>query len=53
MLILILPARSRQWKRMALPIHVPYAQRMITQKCPPYLNRFQFDAAILALATPR
>ena len=51
--ILILSARSGQWKRMALPIQVHYAQRMITQKCPPYLNRFQFDAVILALATPR
>ena len=25
---------------------------MITQKFPPHRNRFQFDAAILALATP-
>jgi hypothetical protein len=26
---------------------------MITQKYPPYLNKFQFDEAILAQATPR
>ena len=28
-------------------------QRIITQKYPPYLNKFQFDEKILAQATPR
>ena len=37
--------------RYLLQVH--YAKRMITQKFPPYLNRFQFDEAILARATPR
>lgn len=37
--------------RYLLQVH--YAQRMITQKLPPYLNRFQFDPAILEAATPR
>ena len=37
--------------RYLLQVH--YAHRMITQKYPPYLNRFQFDEAILAQATPR
>jgi ectoine hydroxylase-related dioxygenase (phytanoyl-CoA dioxygenase family) len=37
--------------RYLLQVH--YAQRMITQKFPPYLNRFQFDEAILSRATPR
>ena len=40
--------RSRQ-NRYLLQVH--YAQRMITQKFPPYLNRFQFDDSILARAT--
>jgi ectoine hydroxylase-related dioxygenase (phytanoyl-CoA dioxygenase family) len=30
-----------------------YGMRMITQKFPPYLNRFQFDAATLEMATER
>mgnify|MGYP003962478049 CR=1 FL=1 len=34
-------------------LQVHYAHRMITQKYPPYLNRFQFDEAILAQASPR
>ncbi|MCZ6632697.1 MAG: phytanoyl-CoA dioxygenase family protein [bacterium] len=42
--------RSTQ-TRYLLQVH--YANRMITQKYPPYLNRFQFDKAILAQATPR
>jgi ectoine hydroxylase-related dioxygenase (phytanoyl-CoA dioxygenase family) len=42
--------RSNQ-VRYLLQVH--YAQRMITQKFPPYLHRFQFDPAILAQATPR
>ena len=37
--------------RYLLQVH--YAQRMITQKFPPYLGRFRFDPDILALATPR
>ncbi len=42
--------RSNQ-NRYLLQVH--YANRMITQKFPPYLNRFQFDEMILAQATPR
>jgi len=37
--------------RYLLQVH--YAQRMITQKFPPYLNRFQFDTEILSRATDR
>lgn len=37
--------------RYLLQVH--YAKRMITQKFPPYLNRFQFDPEILARCTPR
>ena len=37
--------------RYLLQVH--YAQRMITQKFPPYLNQFQFDPAILAQASQR
>ncbi|MDP7249059.1 MAG: phytanoyl-CoA dioxygenase family protein [Planctomycetota bacterium] len=37
--------------RFLLQVH--YAHRMITQKFPPYLNRFQFDGAILEKATER
>ena len=37
--------------RYLLQVH--YAQRMITQKYPPYLNRFQFDDTILSQANPR
>ena len=37
--------------RYLLQVH--YAQRIITQKYPPYLNRFRFDPDILARATPR
>ncbi len=37
--------------RYLLQVH--YAQRIITQKFPPYLNRFQFDEELLAKATPR
>ncbi len=37
--------------RYLLQVH--YAQRMITQKFPPYLNRFRFDPAILSRATDR
>lgn len=44
-------ANTSSETRHLLQIH--YANRMITQKFPPYLNRFQFDPAILAGATPR
>lgn len=39
--------------RVRYLLQVHYAQRIITQKFPPYLNRFQFDPQILAQATPR
>jgi hypothetical protein len=44
-------ANSSDQVRHLLQVH--YAQRMITQKFPPYLNKFQFDEALLAQATPR
>ena len=34
-------------------MQVHYAKRMITQKYPPYLNKFQFDENIIAQANPR
>ncbi len=37
--------------RYLLQVH--YAMRMITQKYPPYLNKFQFDESILAQANTR
>ena len=37
--------------RYLLQVH--YAQRMIAQKFPPYLNRFQFDSQLLLQATGR
>ena len=37
--------------RYLLQVH--YAMRMITQKYPPYLNKFQFDESILEQANPR
>ena len=37
--------------RYLLQVH--YAKRMITQKFPPYLNKFQFDPDIIALCNPR
>ena len=37
--------------RYLLQVH--YAQRMIAQKFPPYLNRFVFNQELLAKATPR
>ncbi|MCY3735794.1 MAG: phytanoyl-CoA dioxygenase family protein [Gemmatimonadaceae bacterium] len=39
--------------RVRYLLQVHYARRMITQKYPPYLNRFRFDPAILEQATPR
>lgn len=44
-------ANNSDRTRYLLQVH--YAQRMITQKYPPYLNQFQFDANILTQATPR
>ena len=44
-------ANSSDETRYLLQVH--YAQRMITQKFPPYLGRFRFDPDILAVATPR
>ena len=44
-------ANTSTQTRYLLQVH--YAQRIITQKYPPYLNKFQFDAALLAQATPR
>ena len=44
-------ANTSDQTRYLLQVH--YANRMITQKFPPYLNRFQFDDDILARATPR
>lgn len=40
-------------KRTRYLLQVHYAKRMITQKFPPYLNRFQFDPEFLDRATPR
>ncbi|MEM7033959.1 MAG: phytanoyl-CoA dioxygenase family protein [Chloroflexota bacterium] len=37
--------------RYLLQVH--YAQRMVTQKFPPYLHKFGFDEVILGQATPR
>ena len=39
-------ANTSNQMRYLLQVH--YAQRIITQKYPPYLNKFQFDAALLA-----
>lgn len=44
-------ANTSDKTRYLLQVH--YAQRMITQKYPPYLNRFQFDPHILNQATLR
>ena len=44
-------ANTSSQTRYLLQVH--YANRMITQKFPPYLNKFQFDQAILQQATPR
>jgi len=43
-------ANTSNQNRYLLQVH--YANRMIAQKFPPYLNEFQFDKAILAQATP-
>ena len=44
-------ANTSSQNRYLLQVH--YAQRMITQKFPPYLNQFQFDPALLAQTTQR
>ena len=44
-------ANTSSRTRYLLQVH--YAQRIITQKYPPYLNKFQFDEDILAQATSR
>ncbi len=44
-------ANSSGQTRYLLQVH--YAKRMIAQKFPPYLNRFQFDPVILNAATER
>lgn len=44
-------ANTSTENRYLLQVH--YAQRMITQKFPPYLNKFQFDPDILGMASPR
>jgi ectoine hydroxylase-related dioxygenase (phytanoyl-CoA dioxygenase family) len=44
-------ANTSDQVRYLLQVH--YAKRMITQKFPPYLNRFQFDEEILDRATSR
>lgn len=44
-------ANTTDQTRYLLQVH--YAKRMITQKYPPYLNKFQFDERILAQATPQ
>ncbi len=44
-------ANTSEQTRYLLQVH--YAQRMITQKLPPYLNKFQFKRELLQQATPR
>ena len=44
-------ANTSDRTRYLLQVH--YAKRMIIQKFPPYLNRFQFDETLLSQATPR
>jgi ectoine hydroxylase-related dioxygenase (phytanoyl-CoA dioxygenase family) len=44
-------ANTSDQVRFLLQVH--YSHRMITQKFPPYLNRFQFDESILNKATER
>ena len=44
-------ANTSNETRYLLQVH--YSQRIITQKFPPYMNRFQFDPDILEQATPR
>ena len=44
-------ANTSNQERYLLQVH--YSLRWITQKFPPYLNRFQFDEGILEKLTPR
>lgn len=44
---------SNQSNEIRYLLQVHYANRMITQKFPPYLNKFQFDPDILAICNPR
>ena len=44
-------ANTGNQERYLLQVH--YAQRMITQKFPPYLNKFRFDERMLETLTPR
>ena len=44
-------ANKSNQNRYLLQVH--YANRMIAQKFPPYLNQFQFNQVILDQATPR
>ncbi|MGY8826598.1 MAG: phytanoyl-CoA dioxygenase family protein [Candidatus Latescibacterota bacterium] len=44
-------ANTSEQIRYLLQVH--YSQRIITQKLPPYLNKFQFDKELLERATPR
>jgi hypothetical protein len=44
-------ANTSNRERYLLQVH--YGQRMISQRFPPYLNRFQFDPEILARCSPR
>lgn len=44
-------ANTSDQRRYLLQVH--YANRMVTQKFPPYLNMFRFDEGLLAQATPR
>ena len=44
-------ANTSDETRYLLQVH--YAMRMITQKYPPYLNKFQFDESILAQVNPQ
>ena len=44
-------ANRSQRTRYLLQVH--YANRMVTQKFPPYLGQFVFNESILATATPR
>lgn len=44
-------ANTSYHQRYLLQVH--YGMRMISQRFPPYLNRFQFDPELLALCSPR
>ena len=44
-------ANTSEKVRYLLQVH--HAKRIITQKYPPYLNKFQFDPDILSRCNPR